>query len=393
MIRVLITDGDGTLGLPDPSAEIHELVAALEDMGIELAIASNASSTQIRQRFLRSGLPIPRVVVTQYDVGVKKPSQEFVHEIVRQTGVELHELAFLGDDDRTDIFCAVNAGVLPLAASYSTAGKPLDYGLQISSPRNLCRYLETFGSQEPPYFGWSASSTCPNTNTEVNVHALIGQHREMGLTNVLKRVLKDHQIVSIGTAGITLNWLLFHYLITQCYLSGFMPEIDYVTVYPGHKVDSLNPTLSEFLAFPRRMFRQKFIPDLLIRHTDAPSQHIEKRSIVSQFSTLQVNPAYRRRLSGKKGKNILVLDDFTTSGGSLEAARHFLLRAGAANVHCLAMAKYRTNQILVKVLKDWDPFVPTPFSTNDLDVTSVSGSFTTADEYFKENIFDTYQKS
>ena len=42
-----------------------------------------------------------------------------------------------------------------------------------------------------------------------------------------------------------------------------------------------------------------------------------------------------------KNKNILVIDDITTTGTSLIACKTLLLRAGAKNVVCLALGKTR----------------------------------------------------
>lgn len=80
-------------------------------------------------------------------------------------------MVFLGDDDKTDILCAINASVLPFSSHYSPAGKP-EYGLPVDSPVTFARYLETYGMQDAPFFGWVVKEP----NLLVEVYAVIGDH-------------------------------------------------------------------------------------------------------------------------------------------------------------------------------------------------------------------------
>jgi hypoxanthine phosphoribosyltransferase len=130
------------------------------------------------------------------------------------------------------------------------------------------------------------------------------------------------------------------------------------------------------------------LPDLLIRHTTAAASHFSSganRDIYQQLSTILLNEAAKRRIVGKR---ILVLDDFTTSGNSLETARVMLLKGGAASVVGLAFAKYRSTYSVLNISKNWDPFVPFVATPAQINVTQHYGTFNSqADDFFSQVIF------
>lgn len=396
MIKVIISDGDGTLELPSPSNEMLELLGTLQDLGIELAVASNGSESTVRKNFQAAGLPKPSCVVTPKIVtpmGAKrivKPSPVFVNKIMEMTGAQPHEIVYLGDDDRTDIFCAINAKVLPITATYSKANKPRNYGIPMGSPQKVLKFLSTFGKQESPYFGWYCSSTCPDTDLPIDVKALIGNHT--GFTDRLETVLKEgsNKVAMSPKKRKQIVALLFFYLVSQCYLSGAIANIDWVCAYPGHKESSSNALLGEYLKWFSKLFREKFQDDLIVRHMTAPKSQYAgpQRNIFSQFRTIKINSDYKRKL---KGKSVLVLDDFTTRGYSLETARRMLLQAGAKQVMCLAIAKFGSTHSVTRISTDWNPFEPCTLKENEIDVSDISRPMNKeADDYFKKRIWKSY---
>lgn len=68
------------------------------------------------------------------------------------------------------------------------------------------------------------------------------------------------------------------------------------------------------------------------------------RSIESHISTMQINPEY-----DIKGKEIIVLDDVTTSGNSLLASAKILKDAGAGQVSAIAIGKTTEGTLLCEV--------------------------------------------
>lgn len=387
MIKLLICDGDGTLLMPTPSEEILNLLKRIASLNIGLAVATNSSSSNIKKNFAISGLPEPLIIATPDEVGARKPSPRFIQYISQQTGIKPSDMVFLGDDDKTDILCAINASVLPFASQYSPSGKP-EYGLPVDSPAAFMRYLETFGMQNPPFFGWEIKEP----GQLIEVYAVIGDHGSMGLTRTLKTLLKDKQDVYVGPKKNLFGSILFHYFLSQSYLSGVIQGIDYISVYPGHGANSQNQILAQYSSILQKLFHNRYLSDLLIRHASAPPSHATSganRDIVQQLSTILVNDKYKKKLAGKR---ILILDDFTTSGNSLETARVMLLKAGAESVAGLAFAKYRSSYNVVQIDEEWNPFIPFSLKPSQVHMVAQPGIFNPkADGFFSTVIWKAAQ--
>jgi hypothetical protein len=383
MIKMVVCDGDGTLEIPSPSKGILTLLKKMDELNIGLAVATNSTRREIISNFKKSGLPMPSIIATPNEVGELKASPKFIRYISAQTGIKPNEMVYLGDSDKTDIFCAINSRVLPFASHYSRAGKP-KYGLPVTDPATFLRYLETYGMQNAPFFGWNLF--LPDDGVEV--YALIGQHRDMGLTDILKTFLKDRQEVLVGPKKNVFGSILFHYFLSQSYLSGIIQGINYVTVYPGHLKDSENPILGQYSDDLQKVLGKYYLPGLLTRHTSTVASHTSgaaDRNIYRQLSTLQLNETYKNKI---RGKRILVLDDFTTYGNSLETARVMLLKGGAESVVGIAFAKYRNTHNLVTINSDWDPFTPFTLDADQISITEHHGNFNQkADDYFSNIIW------
>ena len=224
----------------------------------------------------------------------------------------------------------------------------------------------------------------------IDIRVLLGNHE--GLTPILRAILKDQRDIKIGRdSSVYISYILFHYFVSQCYLSGLIENIDWITVYPGHTRGSLNPILQTFSRYIAQMFRDRFIPDLIVRHQDAPKSQYQgvNRDIFDQFRTIQLNEQYKEKI---RDKSNLVLDDFTTYGYSLETVRRMLLQANAAHVACLSMAKYRREYASTRISKSWDPFSPCTLTRGDIRVLNMNGTFNNAaDEYFRSNIWEHYR--
>ncbi|MEM1268404.1 MAG: HAD hydrolase-like protein [Bacteroidota bacterium] len=346
MIKLLVTDGDGTLFAPSEADYLGDFRVWLRQEGIALGVASNGQRGVILRRFADHGISPPDYIVTRADVGnKKKPSPAFVDKLMEQAGVEPRETAYIGDDERTDNYLAINSRVMPLLARYSE-GYSGKYAFPISSLYGLKRFLEVFGRQPAPYFGW----VCKSDNYDFR--AVISQHSRIG--SQMRAVLKEHRDVQVGP-GMSLRPLLFYYTLSQCYLSGAHDGKRLIAVYPGSQPKRPNSTLAEFGELFDLTSQSNYLTDLLIREKPAPEQKKAgvRRSFGPQLETVRLNDAHKRRISGK---SVLVLDDYTTSGVSLAVAHALLKQAGASKVIGVAIGKFRNKQRVVKLPASYDPF-------------------------------------
>lgn len=387
MIKLLICNGSTSLELPRPSSSIRLLLSQLPGIGIALAVASNQTRMQVVQNFETAKLPVPEIIVTKEDIGKRKPAPEYIFRIAELTGIARKEMVYLSDRDMPDTLTATNARILPLRAMYIKSIADRQYGIRCYSPEDLLLYLKTFGMKDTPYFGWEFRQSCRDTGSEIDVRALIYDHSR--ITNELKSVLKNHQDLRIGSSKNHFRGLLFHYFISQAFMSSLTDDFDWITVYPGHLSSSTNPTLSLISLQLTQVFQSRFKCDLLLREKDAlDSRKQDKRTIYEQLRTLIVNPNYKQKL---RNKNVLVLDDFTTSGCSLEAARRMLLRANARQVKGIAIAKYRCEYTVSSINADWNPFKPCTLVASDIVEDSHMGTrHSDVDDYFIEKVWNVF---
>jgi hypothetical protein len=149
---------------------------------------------------------------------------------------------------------------------------------------------------------------------------------------------------------------------------------------PGHKQGYGNPAMDDVLDTLGKCFRKAYLPDLIARHTDAPSNRQEriagrKPSPLTQLNTLCLTRcplkgsanAERYSPSWKiQGKTVLVLDDFCTEGYTLGAARVFLLQAGAKVIEVSWLKTINSTYEWLQSGKNFDPYVPQYFDRKDI---------------------------
>jgi len=74
-------------------------------------------------------------------------------------------------------------------------------------------------------------------------------------------------------------------------------------------------------------------------------------------------------------RQVLVFDDFTTNAYGFEAARNFLLNAGASSVINIAVGKYGKfyDVLYPKPETQWDSFLPASLCSEDFSFISIAG--------------------
>ncbi len=138
--------------------------------------------------------------------------------------------------------------------------------------------------------------------------------------------------------------LLVLHAITSLYSEGLIKPSSWFSVYPSSEVNKRNPILEEFLSLIARLFRGYYKENLLMRAVDAPNtsrlranhQH-DKVNFSLQTNTVHVNPDYEVTINDKA---VIVFDDFTSTGMSLDWSRNLLQKAGASDISLITVGKY-----------------------------------------------------
>jgi hypothetical protein len=163
-------------------------------------------------------------------------------------------------------------------------------------------------------------------------------------------------------------WFLF--TVSSVYFSGLLQEVDYIASYPSHNPASVyNKGMGETLTRLGQCFRKGYYQDLILRHElAAKSQPIKaaNRKFSTQLQSIKLNRRPTRNLGPSpnktdlslRGKLVLLVDDFCTSGRSVETARAFLTAAGATvRTYCWLKTINSTYEEMspMPVLKPYEP--------------------------------------
>lgn len=124
------------------------------------------------------------------------------------------------------------------------------------------------------------------------------------------------------------------------YIKNYLEEDLVVTVMPAkpgrpRRMEGFLNQISGYFSWPRSI---SFIPNVLGFNGDATSQHMNRFSREERYENIRKSLRVCDS-NGIVGKNVLVIDDVTTSGASFYFAKKYIESYGAKNVLCLAMVK------------------------------------------------------
>lgn len=327
----------------DVIKSVAQLVADLAKQNVKVAIWSNRLIKVNRQNgqqplheFLSelAGTPVEYVGL---QVGMPaRQRANSVAPILQRFGVKIEETILVGAREE-DMRAGVNNKLLLLRPSWYQTD--LEYGFEVASITELRRFCMLFGTREHPIF-WRIN----DINHGLMVNAL-GPFSTM--IQAYAAFGEDAKNAAKYEAGTLKFW---HQLVTSTlYFSGIMHKVDYITVYPGHASGTRVKAFHEVLDLLGKCFHKPFLPNLLVRHTDAAKSSLRKageREFRTQLNTIKIDSrasklgaAPRKSALDLRGKNVLVVDDICTSGRSLEVARTYL---GAAQASCILFAWLKT---------------------------------------------------
>ncbi len=108
-----------------------------------------------------------------------------------------------------------------------------------------------------------------------------------------------------------------------------------ICVVPSHDPEKKSGALHTFSAKLCQGTEREDLSGMLVRHTKIPKLAAGGR----RDKEVHLNSIKVIAPSKVTGRRILLIDDVTTTGGSLEACKELLLKAGAKSVQCLALSK------------------------------------------------------
>ncbi|NUK20382.1 MULTISPECIES: phosphoribosyltransferase [Streptomyces] len=329
-------------------------------------------------------LPAPTLHLSRDDIPDKKNrgSGVWLETVAERLMLRTNQLLLVGTT-KWDWLTGINAGVAYIHANWAshvTDAKGMNT-LSAVDPEGVAEFLEHFFLPEPR---WTFAHD--GTDRAFQIRSLLPPNvrfpRVTNRTFELQDVFTRGRTITIGDHDA--RDILMLRLLSSAYLDGTLPGRSLFCVYPSSNVGKVSAQLAGFLEKAKVMVGSYYKDDLLERVVEAPDTSIErvKRnrgeastadiSIAAQTRTVRINPKHRGKL---KDKTVVVFDDFTTEGTSIEWARTLLLSAGAAQVIALTVGKYgsRHTRYDLRPGTGIDPFDVNDLTAADFVKTTCAG--------------------
>lgn len=337
-VRAVIFDYKALLVRQGLAEEVRQVLRWLSERRISWCIFSTDPLSGGHANDLEAlGYPAPGTCIDQADIpsGKRRGSPDWVDTAADALGVARHELLYVGTtvlDWRT----AINSAVFYLHALWAAPKPPGTTSLAAATPSEVRHILETF-LLRPPQWSYRLDGSNWKLRALLPAGAVLPSTRPRQ-TFRLQHVFTYEQAIRIGDDDARDVLMLF--VIANAYLEGLFPANAYLCVYPGSKRGTVSKQLQGYVGRAAALFHGHYRDDLLVRARDAPDTSLARYhasqtgtsagvSIATQATTVHLGPSYREKL---RGKTVVVFDDFTTNGMSLEWARLLLTAAGAGQI-------------------------------------------------------------
>ncbi|MFE9933464.1 hypothetical protein [Streptomyces sp. NPDC005533] len=329
-------------GTTTPHPDMCQLLHLLDQQGVDWVLLTNQSIDAV-EICSAVGLPQPVLHLSQEDIPGRKArgSGLWLDQVAERLHLRKNQLVIVGTTE-WDWMTGINAGVLYIHARWASAlGKQIT-ALTADDPADLYWLLDRHLLHEPQWI-----FALDDEKRALRVRSLFQPDESFPGTSPTSFNLKtvftyDHK-VTIGD-GSARDILMLH-LLFSAYLDGSLPHRAWFCVYPSSTPGRVNDQLAEFLEPAKVMVGSYYKGDLLVRASKATDTSLARAtgrhdtvSIATQANTVHLNPKYR---STVRGKTVIVFDDFTTEGMSLDWARNLLTKAGARQVIGVTIGKYR----------------------------------------------------
>jgi hypothetical protein len=250
--------------------------------------------------------------------------------ILKQLGVAPHEVILVGNE-KEDMLAGVHNKLLLVRPEWYPGTH--EYGFEVSSISELAQFCELFGLRRYPIY-WAIDSNLLRVRAMGPYSTFRPDFAAFGV---------DARDAAKQGGGALRFWFLM--IVASLYFSGLMHEVDYICSFPGHNPSTPSPAakgLDAVMSTLGRCFNKTYLPDLIVRHVaSAKSQPVRaaNRTFLNHLNTLRLN-RYPRKYGDEprktpiqlRDRKVLVVDDFCTSGRSLDVARAYIEAAGGSAV-------------------------------------------------------------
>jgi hypothetical protein len=287
-----------------------------------------------------------------------KPQASAVATLLEKEGLEPNEVIYVGMSD-TDFKTAINSNLLFLNAIWDR--QEVEYGFVFESPIEIVKFIDLFALRDPQWFYEIDDPIILRCLAPYSTFMDDTRDYSSAAEAAAKRATKDRHF-------------FLNSVVASLYFTGLIQGVDYIAVIPGHEAGFGNPSMDDYLAIVGDIFRKKYLRDLIVRHTSAPSSREVRRAGSQprpevQFNTLKLtrkplkkgDVRYASKLD-LRGKTVLVFDDFCTNGMTFEAARHLLKQTDAGSIQ---VSWLKTINRGYRVVADLSPFPPYEAVTHD----------------------------
>ena len=376
------------------STQIRELLDWLHVRGVRPCIFSTDPLSPAQSSQLGSLGCLPTdCYISRSDIPNQKNrgSPAWIDAASQTLHLARRELLYIGCT-ALDWRTAINSGVFYLHGLWACPIPPGTTSLVAQSPADVRTFLEYF-LLGTPRWTYSLDGSDWTLRSLLSANARLPSSSPAS-TFTLQDIFTYDRTIKIGSHDA--RDVLMLLVIADAYLDGLLPANLYFCVYPSCRTGTVSDQLRAYIRPAASLFHGYYRDDLLVRALDAPDTSLVRWrarqagttadiSIATQATTVHIGPNYRHKLSNK---TIVVFDDFTTEGISLEWARMLLSAGGAQRIVLLTVGKYgsRYSHYGLKSGRYLDPYSPNTLSRADFELISLTPATDSSAEQHFANI-------
>jgi hypothetical protein len=372
-VKAVVFDYKALLRPENRLPQIRDMLWWIAEAGLDLCIFSTDPIDVVR---ISRQLDYPEFTayVCKDDVvgRANRGSPLWVDAALAQMPYEHHELFYVGST-AMDWRTAINSGVFYAHAGWVGPQPPSTTSLCFGEPPDVPLLVSHFLMEEPRWSFWrDDSSRRFSLRCLLPAGAVLPATRP-GSSFKLQDVFTYGRDVKVGSYGA--RDLLVLHAISSLYVEGLLTRNARFCVYPSSRRGRISEALEQYVRPAASLVQGYYKPDLLLRVEDAIDTSLARYrakqtgreaniSIATQAESVCVGERHRNKLAGK---TVIVFDDFTTTGMSLEWARNLLLSTDVEKVVMLTIGKYGSAYDVydLKSAGLSDPFAPTALSPGD----------------------------